>query len=141
MIAPLYTKEILRLAVSLPEHAPLERVDAAAEERSPTCGSRIRTEVQLDNDGRVIAITQQVQACAFGQASAALVAAHAQGQGHEEISAAAMALDSWLAGERDDPGEWPGLSALAPARSRAGRHGAILLPFKTLLSALEGGRR
>lgn len=141
MNAPLYTTEILRLAASIPEPAELERVDATAEERSPTCGSRIRLEVQIDPERRVAAITQEVEACAFGQASAALVAAHAQGRGYEEVSASLVALSSWLAGERPDPGDWPGLMALEPARSRPARHGAILLPFKALLCALESSRR
>ena len=141
MNAPLYTTEILRLAASIPEPAELERVDATAEERSPTCGSRIRLEVQIDPERRVAAITQEVEACAFGQASAALVAAHAQGRGYEEVSGSLVALSAWLAGERPDPGDWPGLMALEPARSRPARHGAILLPFKALLCALESSRR
>jgi hypothetical protein len=52
--------------------------------------------------------------------------------------AALVALTGWLAGERDDPGSWPGLEALAPARSRRGHHGAILLPFRALAAALGG---
>ena len=62
MNAPLYTIEILRLAASLPEAVKLERVDGSAELRSPTCGSTVRTEVQL-NKGKVEALSQQVQAC------------------------------------------------------------------------------
>ena len=141
MTAALYTTEILRLAASIPEPARLDRVDATAEERSPTCGSRIRLEVQIDPERRVAAMTQAVEACAFGQASAALLAAHAQGRGYEEVSAALVKLSAWLAGERRDPGDWPGLIVLDPARSRPGRHGAILLPFKALLCALESSRR
>ena len=45
-------------------------------------------------------------------------------------------VEAWLAGG-DLPTAWPGLEALAPARSRKGRHGAILLPFRTLLAAIE----
>ena len=37
-------------------------------------------------------------------------------------------------------GDWPGLDALAPARSRKSRHGAILLPFRALLAAIEAAR-
>ena len=40
----------------------------------------------------------------------------------------------------DDPGDWPGIAALAPARSRKSRHGAILLPFRALLAAMEAAR-
>ena len=45
--------------------------------------------------------------------------------------------EAWLAGSGDSPEGWPGLSVLEPARARKGRHGAILLPFRTLLAAIE----
>jgi NifU-like protein involved in Fe-S cluster formation len=133
--APLYTIEILRLAGSLPDAVHLERVDGTAQLRSPTCGSTVRTEVQVEG-GLVSAISQQVRACAFGQASAALVAQHARGRGREEVAEALAGLSGWLDGSRDDPGGW-GLEALAPARSRTSRHGAILLPLRALLAAIE----
>lgn len=136
MNAPLYTIEILRLAGSLPDPMHLERADGSAQLRSPTCGSTVRSEVQLDDEGRVTAVSQQVRACAFGQASAALVARHAAGRSRAEIAAVLERLDAWLVGDRDDPGDW-GLEALAPARSRTSRHGAIVLPLRTLIAAIE----
>jgi NifU-like protein involved in Fe-S cluster formation len=140
MNAPLYTIDILRLAASLPEAAELERVDGSAEVRSPTCGSIVRTEVQVDEQGRVTAVSQRVQACAFGQASASLIAAGAQGRSAADVAAALASLTAWLDAETDSPGDWPGLQALAPARSRKGRHGAIVLPFRALLAAIEAAR-
>jgi NifU-like protein involved in Fe-S cluster formation len=140
MNAPLYTTEILRLAASLPEPRELERVDGSSEQRSPTCGSTVRLEVRRGEDDRVVAISQTVHACAFGQASASLLAAGAVGRHEGEVALAVLELESWLSGTRDDPGEWPGLAALAPARSRRSRHGAILLPFKALLAAMKSER-
>jgi NifU-like protein involved in Fe-S cluster formation len=137
MNAPLYTLEILRLAASLPEPVKLERVDGSAELRSPTCGSTVRTEVQLSS-GCIEAISQQVQACAFGQASAALIARQASGRGREDIAVALDQLSAWLSGESEQLPDWPGIEALAPARSRRSRHGAILLPFRALLAAFDG---
>lgn len=141
MNAPLYTTEILRLAASLPAPVELERTDGASEQRSPTCGSRVRVAVRLGKDGRVNALSQEVHACAFGQASAALVAASAAGRGRDEIAAALDDLTHWLAGNAERPGSWPQLELLAPARSRKSRHGAILLPFRALLAAIEDARR
>ena len=137
MNAPLYTTEILRLAASLPEPHALDRVSGSAEQRSPTCGSTIRTEVQLGEGGRVQALSQRVHACAFGQASAALLQSNAAGQGVADLRQAVGDLSAWLAGDREDPGAWPGLAALSPARTRKSRHGAILLPFRALLAAIE----
>lgn len=140
MNAPLYTTEILRLAASLQGPRQLERVDGAAELRSPTCGSRINVAVQLDRDRRVQALSQEVHACAFGQASAALLEAHVLGRCHSEICEALVLLSRWLAQQQKETGEWPGLLALAPARTRKSRHGAILLPFRAILAAIEAAK-
>jgi NifU-like protein involved in Fe-S cluster formation len=137
MNAPLYTVEILRLAASLPEPVELERADGTATQRSPTCGSSVGCAVRIGDDGRIEALSLEVEACAFGQASAALVARHAIALSRDEIETALEQLSQWLSGNRDDPPEWPGLSALAPARSRRSRHGAILLPLRALLAAID----
>jgi NifU-like protein involved in Fe-S cluster formation len=141
MNAPLYTIEILRLAAALPDHHPLEREDGRAEMRSPTCGSTVSVAIQVDGHGTIEALALKVQACAFGQASSTLMANSAQGKSPGEIAEAVDALSGWLEEERPDPGTWPGLSALAPARSRKSRHGAILLPFRALLAAIEEASR
>jgi len=135
MNAPLYTTEILRLATSLSAPHPLAREDGRAEVRSPTCGSRVTTSVQLDPDGRVEALSQQVHACAFGQASAALLERSAVGRNRSDVKAAHDRLAAWLGGSEPDP-DW-GFVAIAPARSRKSRHGAILLPFRALVGAIE----
>ena len=140
MNAPLYTTEILRLAASLPEPRKLERVDGSSEQRSPTCGSMIQLQVELGKDGRILGISQKVHACAFGQASASLLAAGGVGRHGDDVDRAVVEPAGWLSGTPQDPGEWPGLAALAPARSRRSRHGAILLPFKALLAALKSER-
>jgi NifU-like protein involved in Fe-S cluster formation len=140
MNAPLYTTEILRLAASLPEPVQLDRIDGSASERSPTCGSIVTLEVQQDEEGRIERLSMTVQACAFGQASAALVAAAASGKSADDVRTALDQLGAWLGAESDEPPDWPGFAALAPARSRRGRHGAILLPLRALLSAMSAPR-
>lgn len=137
MNQPLYTTEILRLAASIPHLGELDEAEGKAEVRSPTCGSTVSVGVKLDGDGRVVALGQQVQACAFGQASAALMGAHAIGVQVAEAGQALTEFSAWLKGSRGDPGSWPGLGALEPARSRQARHGAMLLPFRALLAAIE----
>lgn len=140
MNPPLYTREILRLAASIPHLERFDELEGAVERRSPTCGSRMRAAVELDWAGRVRRVRQAVEACAFGQAAAALMGGHAMGRSADEVRAALRDLEAWLAGSGDVPTSWPGLEALAPARSRQGRHGAILLPFRTLLAAIEAAQ-
>lgn len=134
---PPYTREILRLAASIPYLESFEELAGSTEGRSPTCGSRMRVAVELDWAGRVKRLRQAVEACAYGQATAALVGGHAMGRSAEEVALALRELGAWLAGEGDAPKSWPGLETLAPALTRKGRHGAILLPFRTLLAAIE----
>ena len=137
MKEPPYTREILRLAASIPYLERLEDLEGATEGRSKTCGSKMRIAVELDWADRVRRFRQAVEACAYGQATAALMGGHVMGRSAEEVGAALAELEAWLAGKGDLPSAWPGLDVLEPARSRKGRHGAILLPFRTLLAAIE----
>lgn len=137
MKEPPYTREILRLAASIPYLEPFEELETATEVRSKTCGSRVRMAVELDWADRIVRLRQWVEACAYGQAAAALMGGHAIGRNREEVATALAELEAWLAGTSEIPSSWPGLDVLAPALSRKGRHGAILLPFQALLTAIE----
>jgi NifU-like protein involved in Fe-S cluster formation len=137
MTDPPYTREILRLAAAIPFLEPFEELEGAVELRSPTCGSRIRMAAELDWAERIVRLRQAVEACAYGQAAAALVGGHAMGRSREEVAQALEELEGWLGGTGEVPTSWPGLEVLAPALSRKGRHGAILLPFRALLAAIE----
>ena len=137
MKEPPYTREILRLAASIPHLVSFEELEGATERRSPTCGSRMRMAVELDWARRVMRLRQAVEACAYGQATAALMGGHALGRSADEVRAVLDELDAWLGGKGEVPAAWPGLDALAPAKDRKGRHGAILLPVRTLLAAIE----
>jgi NifU-like protein involved in Fe-S cluster formation len=133
--AALYSRDILRLAASIPHHGRLAGADASVEKSSPVCGSRIIVDVALDPAGRVAALGQEVRACALGQASAALMGAHAIGRSAAEIAAARDALGAYLAGARGDPGDWPGLAVFAEARRFPARHPSILLAFAAAAEA------
>lgn len=135
MTAALYSRDILRLAASIPHHGRLAGADASVEKSSPVCGSRIIVDVALDPAGRVAALGQEVRACALGQASAALMGAHAIGRSAAEIAAARDALGAYLAGARGDPGDWPGLAVFAEARRFPARHPSILLAFAAAAEA------
>ena len=140
MNAPLYTTEILRLAASLSDPRALEREDGRAELRSPTCGSRIALERAARRERRVERLSQQVQACAFGQASAALVERHSRRPRRTtSVARRCSALSRWLPSEHDDDERLAGHCG-ARAGAPTGRHGAILLPFRALLAAIEAAR-
>jgi NifU-like protein involved in Fe-S cluster formation len=137
---PLYTRDILRLAASIPGQRSFGEMAGAPVLRSPTCGSRVAVRVTLDDAGRVKSIEQAVEACAFGQAAAALVGTHGIGASEDEAEATLAGAERWLAGD-DSASPWPELGVLQPARSRRGRHGAILLPFRALVAGIEEAGR
>jgi NifU-like protein involved in Fe-S cluster formation len=132
---PLYTLDILRLAAAT---ASLPRIDGPhgiAEKRSPVCGSRVTIEVDLDAGG-IARLGGAVSACAFGQASTALLAQSAVGRNGADLARATEALHDYLKGAREDPGDWPGLAIFDRARAHPGRHAAILLPFEAARDAV-----
>jgi len=135
MSAALYNASILRLAASIPHDARLAQPGGSAERRSPVCGSRVTVDVMLDGEGRVAALGQEVRACALGQASASLMGAHAIGRSADELAQARDAIAAFLARERDDPGDWPGLDIFAPARDYPARHPSIRLAFEAVAEA------
>ncbi|HMG47306.1 MAG TPA: iron-sulfur cluster assembly scaffold protein [Allosphingosinicella sp.] len=135
MPAALYTRDILRLAASIPHQRRLAAPQATVEKSSPVCGSRIVVDLVTDAEGRVAELGQEVRACALGQASAALMGAHALGRTADGLAAARDALAGYLAGRREDPGDWPGLAVFATARAYPARHAAILLPFAAAAEA------
>ena len=141
--APLYNRDILRLAAHVPHLGPLDGAQARVERRSAVCGSRVVVEVLLDAAGRVEAIGQEVRACALGQASAALMGAHAVGRDAGDLGRARDELAAFLKGQRNDAGDWPGISVLAAARAYPARHPSILLPFDAVAeaAALAGATR
>jgi NifU-like protein involved in Fe-S cluster formation len=131
----LYNRDILRLAASIPHLGRLEAPQASADKRSPLCGSRVAVDLALDEHGRVAALGLEVKACALGQASASLMAAHALGRSPAELASARDELAAFLAGGRDDPGAWPGLAVFAGARPFTARHPSILLAFEAAAEA------
>jgi NifU-like protein involved in Fe-S cluster formation len=135
MAEALYNTQILKLATGIPHHARLAHPQGVSERRSPVCGSRVTVDVVLDGEGRVADLGQEVRACALGQASAALMGTYAIGRSQTELEQARDALTAFLAGERDDPGAWPGLDIFGPARAHSARHASIRLAFEAVAEA------
>lgn len=132
----LYTPQVLELATSLAGYGWDEALPLKGSARSRSCGSTIELGVSLDEGGRIEKVGLRSQACAIGQAAAALFARAAPGRSAEEIHNAHAAMREWLGGDSPQP-DWPGLDAIAPARDYPGRHGAILLAWQAADEALS----
>lgn len=107
-----------------------------ADARSSVCGSALSVGLNLDDKGRVSRIGLKVSACAVGQSSAAILAGAVEGASREDIAKTFDAIELWLKGEGDQP-QWPRFDTLVGARERAGRHGALRLPWQAALAALS----
>jgi NifU-like protein involved in Fe-S cluster formation len=132
----LYSRDLLRLATSLPHGDRIDVTPHRAVCRSPVCGSEIAADVQLDEYARIAALAFRARACAMGQASAALLRSAGIGRTAEEIIAARASLAEWLAGKGEAEPLWREHAVFAPARAHPGRHGAILLPYDSVQAAL-----
>ena len=132
----LYTPELLALTLKLAAFPYDESLPFAGDARSKSCGSTLALRLGLDAGGRIDRLGMRVEACAVGQASAALFAEAAPGRDRGAIGRAAEEMDRWLAGGEDRP-DWPGIGMLEPARDYPARHGAIMLPWRAALAALS----
>jgi NifU-like protein involved in Fe-S cluster formation len=134
--AKLYTPNLLALATGLaafPLHGPFQLQSTA---RSRACGSIVEVGVDCDEGGRIARIGLTVTACAVGQSAATIMARGAAGRSAPDMAAARARIEQWLAGTGPLP-DWPGFAALEPALPHAGRHGALLLPWKAVDQALS----
>lgn len=142
-MSALYNRDILRLAVSVAHQGRLAEPHGSGDVRSPTCGSRIVADVRTAADGRIEVFAIDVQACALGQASAAILSRNVIGLDRDSLREHRRALAGLLRGD-GEAGEamlLPDSALLSPAKDHPGRHAAILLPFDATLAALDAAAR
>lgn len=136
--AVLYTSDVLGLTIRLAAYPWDETLPLKGEARSQSCGSTIALGLALAEDGTVERIGIRSQACAIGQAAAAIFADAAAGRSPQALHEAGEAIALWLSGEGVLP-DWPGLETIAKARDYSARHGAVLLPWHAAKRALSSG--
>lgn len=132
---PLYTPELLALAVALADVPLTADLPLRGDAVSRTCGSTLTVGLQCGDGGRIERVGIGVSACAVGQAAAAIFATGAPGSSAVDVDAAESAIARWLAG--GEMPAWPGIGKIAAARAHPGRHGAILLPWRAARAALS----
>ena len=133
--AALYTPDVLGLTIELARHPLPDAFLLRGEARSKSCGSTIVLGLALDAAGAIEAVGIRSQACAIGQAAAAIFAGGVAGRTAAQVEQANEAITAWLAGTGPLP-DWPGLATIAAAREYPARHGAVLLPWHAAIRAL-----
>lgn len=136
MIDELYSREILRRTTQVRHLGHLESPDGVADRVSKLCGSTIHVEVKMDGD-KVAQFAQQVEACALGQASAAILSQAVIGAGEDEIRAGRDALRAMLNGAAATPPErFDDLKILESVKDFPARHTSTLLAWEATLAAI-----
>lgn len=137
-LSDLYSEKILEIAGNQPISGRLANADASARRVSRVCGSTIEVDVKVEG-GIIVAYGHEVQACALGQTSAAIVATHVVGtpaaefrRVRDEMTAMLKADGAPPAGER-----WADLKYLEPVRDYRPRHTSTLLVFDAVCDALD----
>jgi NifU-like protein involved in Fe-S cluster formation len=136
VIDDLYSSRILQLAADMPRAGRLDAPDGSAERTAKLCGSRIRVDVAVD-DSRVSDFAQDVQACALGQAAAAVLGANVLGASLPELESARDGLRAMLKADGPAPGgRFADLAVLAAVKDYPARHASTMLAFEAAVAAM-----
>lgn len=142
MSAELYHNRVLELAANIPHVGTLEDADASVEKVSRVCGSVVRVDIKLSEDGETVeAIAVDPKACALGQAATAVLAEHAVGASVDEVFAARDALRAMLKEGAEPPkGRFAELRHLEGVADYPPRHTSTMLAFEAACEAIETAR-
>lgn len=137
----LYSQRILALAADIPHRGRLDTPQVSVRKRAPLCGSTVTVDLDVA-DGRIVRFSQDVKACALGQAAAALMGQEIMGRSRAEVEAARDQLRAMLAEGTPPPGPpFHGYEVLEPARDYRNRHASILLSLEATAEAMKEAER
>ncbi len=140
MFTDLYNTDILTLSATL-KNESLENPMGTSRKVSKLCGSWVEIDLNVV-DGKVTEFALRVQACALGQASAAILQENLMGASLSELAKARDALFALLKSERDphdimsEAGRFERLVLLAGVKAYPARHTSTLLAFDAAVEAM-----
>ncbi len=135
MLGSLYNTDILSLAATL-KNARLESPDGTSRKMSKLCGSWLEIDVKMDK-GRVADCAMRVQACALGQASAAILQDSIIGASLEDLQTAQAELRAMLKDNGAVPtGRFSKLALLKGVQDYPARHASTMLAFDAAVEAV-----
>ena len=138
MFGELYHNRVLELAADIPHAERLKAPQGSSLKVSRVCGSTVAVDVNLDAEGKIVAIGVEPKACALGQAATSILARHAIGRSLAEIEAARDALRAMLKEGAEPPeGEFWELRHLQPVRDYPPRHTSTMLAFEAAAEAMK----
>ena len=136
MLGKLYSTDILTLSSTL-KNAALPDPDGTSRNVSKLCGSWVELDVKMDGEA-VADVAMRVQACALGQASAAILQAHIVGATLDELVEARDGLRAMLKEDAAPPtGRFERLALLEGVRAYPARHQSTMLAFEAAVEAVK----
>ncbi len=136
MLGGLYNTDILSLAAGL-ENARLPAPDGTARAVSKLCGSWLEIDLGV-KAGQVTDCALRVQACALGQASAAILKENIIGADINALKQARDALRAMLKDGGPAPsGRFARLEVLSGVQEYPARHTSTLLAFDAAVEAIQ----
>lgn len=138
MLDDLYTSKLLALCAAIPHVGRLEQPQGTSTRHARLCGSVVTADIVLDGEGKVAEFAQDVNACALGQASAAVLGGGVIGATLEELRVARDGLRALISGEDTgfDP-RFGDLELFAAVRDYKARHASVMLAFEAVVEAGE----
>ena len=137
MIDGLYNTDVLTLAGNISHVGRLPAPDASVRKVSKLCGSWLEVDVKVDGE-TVTDFALRLQACALGQASAAILAQHVIGATLDELRTAQDGLRAMLKEGGEAPtGRFAALGLLAEVANYPARHTSTMLAFDAVVAAVE----
>ncbi len=137
MIDDVYNSKILGFAGNIGRIGRLDTPHGSAKAHSKLCGSTVVVDLKLQGD-EVIDYAHDVKACALGQASSAIVAAHIIGANATELRQVRGEMQKMLKENGPPPeGRFADLKYLEPVKNHKARHASTLLVFDAIVDALE----
>ena len=136
MFTELYNTEVLSLSATLKNEA-LNAPQGTSRKVSNLCGSWVEIDVNMEA-GVVSEAALRVQACALGQASAAILKTQIIGASLDNLIAARDALRDMLKSAGGPPtGRFERLKLLAGVSAYLARHASTLLAFEAAVEAVQ----
>lgn len=139
MLDSLYNTDILTLSASL-KNTALSHPHASARKVSKLCGSWLEVDVMMDGDV-VGEIALRLQACALGQAAAAILQEAIIGATLAELKHAQDGLRAMLKEGADAPsGRFSKLALLKGVADYPARHTSTMLAFDAAVDAVNAAK-
>jgi SUF system NifU family Fe-S assembly protein len=137
MLNDVYNRRILELAANIPRLGRLPNPDATATAHSKLCGSTVTVDIKMEGD-TITDFAHEVKACALGQASSSIMAAHVVGSKADELRNLREVVRRMLKenGEPPKDGKWADIAVLEPVRDYKARHASTLLTFDAVVDAI-----